>query len=447
MWWKLSFAIPLILVSLFGGSQVKSSESAEKSASPPQPSVEITSIELGPRLTPDDVYRRAWQLVKDEFVDQNFNGQSWLRWEHRYDGKLNDFADAHKCVETMVLSLGDKYTRFLDKEAFADEKAQIDAKLFGIGIQIAIDDKSRLIIFNSYEGTPAYRAGLKPADEIVSIDGRPTKGLTVEEAAKMIRGAVDTEVALTLRRDERSPFTIRIKRAEIPVHAVQTAKMLDSDVGYIRLSSFISQQAPTEMKEALQKLSSAKALVLDLRDNPGGLLTNAIEIANMFLASGAIVSTVDGDGYKSRTPADGRLQIATQPLVLVINQGSASAAEITSGALHDNDRARLVGQKSYGKGLVQGISRLQDGSGLNITIAHYLTPNDVDINRKGIAPDYDVEITAKDIKDGKGPWWLDPSSPHIQRQPEDMRDLQLKKAIEVVKTNLKATSPVAIKPH
>jgi carboxyl-terminal processing protease len=445
MWWKLSFAIPLILFSLFGGSQVNSSESADSPHSI-QSGVEITSIELGPKITPDDVYRRAWQLIKDEFVDQNFNGQSWIRWEHRYDGKMKNFADAHKCVETMVMSLGDKYTRFLDKEAFADEKAQIDAKLFGIGIQIAIDEKNRLIIFNSYEGTPAYRAGLKPADEIVSIDGRPTKGLTVEEAAKMIRGAVDTEVALTLRRDERSPFTIRIKRAEIPVHAVQTAKMLDNDVGYIRLSSFISQQAPVEMRDALLKLSSAKGLILDLRDNPGGLLTNAIEIANMFLTSGAIVSTVDGDGYKSRTQADGR-PLATQPLVLVINQGSASAAEITSGALHDNERARLVGAKSYGKGLVQGISRLQDGSGLNITIAHYLTPNDVDINRKGIDPDYAVEVTSKDVKDGKGPWWLDPSSPHVQRQPEDMRDLQLRKAIEVVKTTLRSTSPVAVRPH
>jgi len=445
MWWKLSFAIPFILASLFGGSQVSSSESVAN-PHPAELGVEITTIELGPKISPDDVYRRAWQLIKDEYVDQNFNGQSWVRWEHRYEGKMKDFADAHKCVETMVMSLGDKYTRFLDKDAFADEKSQIEAKLFGIGIQIAIDDKNRLIIFNSYEGTPAYRAGLKPADEIVSIDGRPTKGLTVEEAAKMIRGAVDTEVALTLRRDEKIPFTVRIKRAEIPVHAVQTAKMLDSDIGYIRLSSFISQQAPVEMRDALLKLSTAKGLILDLRDNPGGLLTNAIEIANMFLSTGAIVSTVDGDGYKSRTQADGR-PLATQPLVLMINSGSASAAEITSGALHDNDRARLVGQKSYGKGLVQGISRLQDGSGLNITIAHYLTPNDVDINKKGIDPDYAVDVSAKDVKDGKGPWWLDPSAPHVQRQPEDMRDLQLRKAVEVVKTTIRSTSPVAVKPH
>jgi carboxyl-terminal processing protease len=268
--------------------------------------------------------------------------------------------------------------------------------------------------------------------------------LTVEEAAKMIRGAVNTDVALSLRRDQKQPFTVRIRRAEITVHAVQTAKMLDQDIGYIRLSSFISQQAPAEMRASLEKLSGAKALVLDLRDNPGGLLTNAIEIANMFLSSGGIVSTVDGEGYKSRTQADGK-PICTQPLVIVINQGSASAAEITSGALHDNQRAKLVGQKSYGKGLVQGVSRLPDGSGLNITIAHYLTPKDVDINRKGIEPDYPVEVTALDVKEGRGPWWLDPSSLKVKREPEDFKDLQLRKAYEVVKTNFRSGLPVTAK--
>jgi carboxyl-terminal processing protease len=443
MWWKLLIALPLVLSSSLGGSRLNASDTVDHSDSSGS-NAEILSIDLGPEITPQEIYHRAWQLIKDEYVDQHFNGQSWAHWEHRYDSEMKDLTDAHKCIETMALSLADKYTRFLDCDAFADERAQIDAKLFGIGIQIAIDDKSRLIIFNSYEGTPASKAGLKPADEIVSIDGRPAKGLTVEEAAKMIRGAVDTDVAITLRRDEKPPFTVKVKRAEITVHAVQTAKMLDDQVGYIRLSSFISQQAPGEMKEALAKLSEAKGIILDLRDNPGGLLTNAIEIANMFLATGGIVSTVDGEGYKSRTQADGK-PLSAQPLVIVINQGSASAAEITSGALHDNDRARLVGQKSYGKGLVQGVSRLPDGSGLNITIAHYLTPKDIDINRKGIEPDYPVALSSSDIREGKGPWWLDPNSLKTKRQPEDMHDIQLKKAFEVLKSNFRSSLPVAAK--
>jgi carboxyl-terminal processing protease len=197
------------------------------------------------------------------------------------------------------------------------------------------------------------------------------------------------------------------------------------------------------MKEAIDKLAKAKGIVLDLRDNPGGLLANAIEIANMFLDSGNIVSTVDRDGYKSQMKADGK-PLCKKPLVILINRGSASASEITSGALRDNNRAKLVGQKSFGKGLVQGINRLEDGSGVNITIARYLTPNDTDINTKGIAPDLAVEITEKDTQQGKGPWWLDPAYPRLQRGPEDLKDMQLKRAVEVIKTAVAGSMPVAI---
>lgn len=185
------------------------------------------------------------------------------------------------------------------------------------------------------------------------------------------------------------------------------------------------------MKAAIAKLSSAKGIVLDLRANPGGLLTNAIDISNMFLDSGNIVSTVDRDGYKTPAQSDGH-PLCRKPLVLLINKGSASASEITSGALHDNNRATLVGERTFGKGLVQGINRLEDGSGVNVTIARYLTPNDTDINKKGISPDVAVELTEQDLKDNKGPWWTEKNSPGVKRGPEDLKDLQLKTAVEVI---------------
>ncbi|MBI4533838.1 MAG: peptidase S41, partial [Candidatus Melainabacteria bacterium] len=200
-----------------------------------------------------------------------------------------------------------------------------------------------------------------------------------------------------------------------------------------------SQQANKEMKDALTKLANAKGIVLDLRDNPGGLLTNAIDIANMFLNNGNIVSTVDRDGYKTPAMSDGK-PFTHQPVVVLINQGSASASEITGGALKDNGRAVLIGQQTFGKGLVQGINRLEDGSGVNITIARYLTPNDVDINKKGISPDYTVSLTEKDYKEGKGPWWLDPEGPLSKRAPEDMKDIQLQKALEILKGKIAFTS-------
>lgn len=384
-------------------------------------------------VDPDELYKTVWKLVKAEFYQENYNGQDWSIWQNRYTGKLKTTDDAHKAIETMLASLGDRYTRFLDRDAFEDEKSQISAKLCGIGIQIGTDKTNKIIVVAPLDGTPAQKAGIASSDEIESIDNKPTKGQSIEEAAKMIRGEINTRVLLTIvRHKHRMKFNVM--RAEIPIRAVQTSKMLDGDIGYIRLSSFISQEANKEMREAITKLSSAKGLILDLRENPGGLLTNAIEIADMFLDHGNIVSTVDRDGYKTPSTADGN-QLYSKPLCILINRGSASASEITSGALKDNGRATLVGQRTFGKGLVQGINRLEDRSGVNITIAKYLTPADIDINKKGISPDQAVELTEDDLKQGKGPWWADPEGPVAKRQPEDLKDKQLKAAFDYLKTN------------
>jgi carboxyl-terminal processing protease len=238
-----------------------------------------------------------------------------------------------------------------------------------------------------------------------------------------------------MRKTERRKSILQ--RAEIPIKAVADSEMLPNNIGYIRLDSFISSKANSEMKNALKKLSGADGIILDLRNNPGGLLANAIEIASMFLDHGVIVSTIDSEGYKSSTPASGS-PITHQPVVLLINQGSASASEILSGALRDNGRAKLVGQKSFGKGLVQAINKLEDGSGINVTIAKYLTPNDTDIHKQGITPDYMVKLEDADYTKGKGPWWFDPNFSNVEKKktPTDGKDLQLNKAIEVMKDTI-----------
>ncbi|MCC6977507.1 MAG: S41 family peptidase [Candidatus Melainabacteria bacterium] len=402
----------------------------------------LERIKADAKADPDYLYHKVWRLIKEDYFESTYNGQDWDIWEHRYDGKLKTTDDAHKAIETMLASLGDRYTRFLDNDAFDDEKNQIDAKLCGIGIQIGLDKVSKIIIIAPIDDTPAQRAGLTSADEILEIDGKPTKGFSVEEAAKHIRGEINTKVVLTIQRHNHR-FKVAVVRAEIPIKAVQTVKMLDGDIGYIRLSSFISQQANREMRDAIYKLAPAKGLILDLRENPGGLLTNAIEIANMFLDHGNIVSTVDRDGYKTAQTADGN-QLCKKPLCILINKGSASASEITSGALKDNGRAILVGTKTFGKGLVQGINKLEDGSGVNITIARYLTPADVDINKKGIAPDQVVDLSEDDLKTGKGCWWNDPAGPQTKRQPEDFKDKQLKAAFDLLKNKVAHSASVAI---
>ncbi len=446
--WKLLVTLPLALSCSLGGtgriaqgSGIADAENIKVAAQPNVRLIVQRPVIRAAALSPEELYRKVWALIREEFYDQSFNGQCWARWQHRYDGKLKTGDDAHKAIETMLASLGDRYTRFLDRDAFDDEKAQIESRLFGVGIQIGMDKTQKIVVIAPIDDTPASRAGLMPGDEIAEINSKPTKGFSVEEAAKQIKGPKGTEVTLTLVRAGKQ-LKVIMKRDEIHINAVQTAKMIDPDIGYIRLTSFISQDANKEMVKALNNLSPAKGIILDLRDNPGGLLTNAIEISNMFLEGQRdIVSTVDKDGYKTPAQSDGK-PVSQQPLVILINKGSASASEIASGAMHDNSRAVLVGEKSFGKGLVQGITRLEDGTGINVTIARYLTPNDTDINKKGISPDVAVDLTDKDYKEGRGPWWLDPEGPMAKRAPEDMKDIQLLKAVGVLKEKIK--NPVVV---
>ena len=385
----------------------------------------------------DDLYHQAWQLIRDTFYDPTLNGQRWSYWEHRFKGKLKTLDDAHKGIETMLVSLADRYTRFLNAQAFADENMQIAARLYGVGIQIGMNKNGKVVVISALEGTPAERAGLMPLDEISEIDGKSVDGLSVEDVSGRIRGPIGTEVAIAVvRNKERMEF--KLTRAEIAIRSVQSARMLNSDVGYIRLSTFMSKDASDEMRDALTKLSPARGIVLDLRDNPGGLLNNAIDVSNIFLDGGVIVSTVDRKGKKTHAMSIGK-PISRQPLVVLINPRSASASEITSGALRDNGRAELVGEKSLGKALVQAIHRLPDGSGINITIARYVTPDGIDINKVGIVPDYVVALTGEDYREARGPWWLDPGGPIVKRSPEDMKDIQLSKAVEVLEKKMKST--------
>ncbi len=413
----------------------------------PQPLAFAFGIEEatpGMNVSPVGLYHHVWQLITERFYDPTFNGQKWDRWEHRYDKRIKNLPDARKAIETMLYSLGDRYTRYLDPAAFDDETKQIEAKLFGIGIQMGMDKTHKLVVIAPLEGSPADLVGLMPMDEIAEVDGKATSAMSVEEVSKMIRGPIGTKVTLTIGRNNVHK-KYAITRDEIQIKSVQTAKMLNDEIGYVRLSTFMSQHANDEIREALHKLSPARGLIVDLRNNPGGLVTNAIDICSMFLDGGIIVSTVDRDGHLQSSRAPGT-PISKQAMVVLINHGSASASEITSGALHDSKRAELVGEKSFGKGLVQSITRLEDSSGVNITIARYLTPNNIDINKKGIEPDYEVALKNTDYETGHGPWWLDQDFKGL-RSPDSLKDLQLKKAFDVLKGKLEfsQTKPFELK--
>jgi len=393
-----------------------------------------------PDVPPKILYDRVWKLLKNDYVDQTFNEQDWEIWRHRYDDYLLTRDDATKAIETMTASLGDRYTRFLDRKAFEEEKESIEAELTGVGIQIGLDKSQRVVIIAPIEGTPGSKADLRPNDLILEIDGKNTSGLSIEEAAKRIRGPVDSSVTLAIKREAAKKFKVTIVRAVIPIKSIPDgqAKVVFDDVGYIRLSTFISKDTVQELIDAMSTLDpQIKGYIIDLRNNPGGLLNNAMIISDMFLGDEVIVSTVNKDDYVSSYTSRESVT-CDKPVVLLINSNSASASEIFSGAMRDNGRADLVGMKSYGKGLVQAINKLGDGSGINVTIARYLTPNKTDINKKGIKPDHEVKLTKVDYEEGRGPWFFDPNVPYGTRKPEDGQDRQLMKAVEVLKSKYSA---------
>ena len=366
--------------------------------------------------TPVEMYDNVWRLINSKYVDQTNNEQNWQKWRHKYDNVIKTDEDAYVEIDTMVASLNDPYTKFLNPKEFQEETSSIKGSLKGIGIQIGVKD-GKLMVIAPIEDTPAEKAGLLADDEILSIDGKSTKGITVDKAADQIRGEEGTQVTLLIKRKNMEPKEYTITRAEIEIKSVTqkvpTKMDVPEDICYIRLSSFISRNAAKEVADIINNNEGKKAFIIDLRSNPGGLLSNAIYISDMFLNGGAIVSTVDRDGYKETQKATSGV-LTTKPLVVLLNKGSASASEIFSGAMKDNKRAVLVGTQSFGKGLVQEINKLPNNAGINITIQKYLTPNGTDIHKKGITPDVVVELTDDEVK--------------------NKDDVQLKKAIEVAQS-------------
>ncbi len=365
--------------------------------------------------TPAEMYDDVWKIVNKKYYDPTNNSQDWNKWRYRYQNKLKTKEDAYVAIETMLTSLNDPYTRFLDPKEFSEETQSIKGSLKGIGTQIGLRD-GELVIIAPLEDSPAERAGLLADDRILEINGESTKGISIDAAADKIRGEKGTTVTLLIQRKGVPNKIYSVVRDEIEVKSVsckppfETTK-IPGDIQYIRLSSFISKNAAGEIESILNSSSGMKGFIIDLRSNPGGLLTNAIYISDMLLRGGVIVSTVDRDSYKTTTRARMQ-QVTDKPIVVLINKGSASASEILSGALKDNHRATIVGEQSFGKGLVQEINKLPDEAGMNITIQRYLTPSGSDIHKKGITPDVVVELT--------------------QENADAKDDVQLKKAIEIL---------------
>jgi carboxyl-terminal processing protease len=389
---------PLLLMLGLGGMAVSMAG----------PSLGLTGASGGAITdSPKEVIDQVWQIVFRDYLDST-GAYSDARWRQlRKDLLAKSYAgdeESYEAIKGMLSSLDDPYTRFLDPKEFKEMRIDTSGELMGVGIQLSLDkDTKELIVVSPIEGTPASRAGVQSKDVIVSIDGAPTKGMTTEDAVKLIRGPEGTEVILGLRR-KGDVLNVPLTRARIEINAVKKALNTSangSKIGYIRLKQF-NANASREMRAAIQDLEEqgAQGYVLDLRSNPGGLLEASIDIARQWLNEGTIVSTRTREGIRDVRRATGSA-ITDKPMVVLIDQGSASASEILSGALQENKRAQLVGQKTFGKGLVQAVRGLSDGSGMTVTIAKYLTPNGTDIHKNGIKPDVEAEMSEKEMREFK----------------------------------------------
>ncbi len=283
----------------------------------------------------------------------------------------------------------DPHSTLMNKEEYKEMRETTSGEFFGVGIEITLDG-NQVTVVSPIEDTPAYRAGVKPGDVILSIDGQPTLDMSLQDVVSRIRGPKDTEVEIMfMQKEAQKPVTLKIKRDAIPLISVK-ARELEDGYYWVRLTRF-SERTTTELLEALKDVNKdgkLKGIVLDLRNNPGGLLDQAVKVADVFLKEGQIVSMRGRDPQSNQEfNATAQPTDVTVPLVVLVNAGSASAAEIVAGALGDQKRAMLIGERTFGKGSVQHIIALADGSGVKLTVALYYTPSGRSIQAEGIEPD------------------------------------------------------------
>jgi len=358
-----------------------------------------------------ETYLQVLEILKSDYVEKNLDDQKLV----------------YGSIRGMLDALDDPYTRFMEPKSYKEMKMRMSGSYSGIGIYIGIKEKT-LAVISPIEGTPAKQLGLKAGDWILKIDEKSTKDMALEEAVSLIRGPQGTKVKISiLRKGWKEARDFNITRAKIVIKSV-VAKKLDSEIAYLKLNTFENLSAAKEFETALRKYKECEGLIIDVRGNGGGLLQNAIDIGSMFIRDGMIVQTVDREGRREQLMSTGRV-IWTKPVVMLMNESSASASEILAGALRDNKIATLVGNHSFGKASVQNVRQLNDGSAILVTIAKYLTPDGEDITKRGISAEVLVLLPTKEAE----------AEPEIDVSDES-KDIQLQKAIEILKSKIEGVT-------
>ena len=339
---------------------------------------------------------------QETYKQLNLFGDVFQRVQEQYVEEVTDKKLIESAISGMLQSL-DPHSSYLSADSYKDMQVKTKGKFGGLGIEITMEDGVVKVV-SPIDDTPAAKAGMKSGDLIIGVDGESIRGLTINESVSKLRGPVGSKVIITVVRDKQDPYEIEIKRDIINIKSVK--HNIIKNIGYVRLTTFSDtttsglEKAITEIKKNIG--NKFQGLILDLRNNPGGLLNQSISVADAFLNQGEIVSTQGrNDDDTSRVFAKKGDLINGQPLVVLINSGSASASEIVAGALKDHSRAIIIGTRSFGKGSVQSIIPLAGNGAMRLTTARYFTPSGISIQAKGIEPDIIVEAGATDFKKPK----------------------------------------------
>ncbi len=316
----------------------------------------------------------------------------------KYFGDINAQEMLYGSIKGLVAAIGDPYTIFADPAENSQFFDNLNGSYEGIGVELDVVDGA-LVVLTPLKDSPAEAAGLKPLDEIVAVDGVSVMGMTFAEVLSAIKGPAGSKVALTIERKGEEQLVLNIVRQTIRRDSV-SIEIGEDKIAVIKITRFASD-TDAGFQAAVNKViaEGVKGVVLDLRNNPGGFLDSGVKVANEFLQHGVIVEERMKNGEKTSFSADGSGRLTKIPLVMLVNGGSASAAEIVAGALQDNSRAKVVGEQTYGKGSVQEVEEFPDGSALRVTVGKWYTPNGVSINDAGIKPDKEIKLTGKETTD------------------------------------------------
>ncbi len=349
------------------------------------------------KTEPEQVAEQTSKLPED--LDYQTVERVYDALRTSYDGELTTEQLLDGLKAGLATATGDPFTEFLNPESATEFNEQLTGEFTGIGAELSRDEDGNTIVVSPITGFPAEKAGLRAKDIITEVDGESTRGQTLSEVVNKIRGEENTKVTLTVVRNRAEQLQIEITRAKIKVPSV-TYEIQDGNIGYLRISRY-AEDTVMLSKEAADafKKANVKGVIVDVRNDPGGLLDAAVGVSSLWLDNGDVVLKEKRGGVVIQTfNATGPSPLKGVPTVVLINEGSASASEITAGALRDNGAATLIGTTSFGKGSVQKLEGFRDGSVLKVTIARWFTPNDVNIDEDGLKPDEKVEISEEDIK-------------------------------------------------